>query len=120
MPSEALIVVDVEVDDAIYIGNSSHNEYMPWKVSDRKSKTVQRKNLIDDIPVRMTRSRTAQELPKIEDNAKFPHIPVWTGFKNINIEIMECLVVMESVYNVDAHKSPALLSYIANKLFGQQ
>ena len=33
---------------------------------------------------------------------------------------MECLVVMEIIYNVDAHESPALLCYIANKLFGQQ
>ena len=27
---------------------------------------------------------------------------------------------MECIYNVDAHKSLALLCYIANKLFGQQ
>ena len=33
---------------------------------------------------------------------------------------MVCLVVMKSVYNVDARKSLALLCYIANKLFGQQ
>ena len=33
---------------------------------------------------------------------------------------MECFVVMESIYNVDACKTPALLCYIANKLFGQQ
>ena len=33
---------------------------------------------------------------------------------------MECLVVMECIYNVDACKMPALLCYIANKLFGQQ
>ena len=33
---------------------------------------------------------------------------------------MECSVVMECIYNVDACKTPALLCYIANKLFGQQ
>ena len=33
---------------------------------------------------------------------------------------MECFVVMECIYNVDACKTPALLCYIANKLFGQQ
>ena len=33
---------------------------------------------------------------------------------------MECLVVMKCIYNYDAHKSPALLCYITNKLFGQQ
>ena len=43
-----------------------------------------------------------------------------TSFKIINIDIMECSVVMECIYNVDACKIPALLCYIANKLFGQQ
>ena len=33
---------------------------------------------------------------------------------------MECFVVTECIYNVDACKIPALLRYIANKLFGQQ
>ena len=33
---------------------------------------------------------------------------------------MECFVVTECIYNVDACKTPALLCYIANKLFGQQ
>ena len=33
---------------------------------------------------------------------------------------MECLVVMECIYNVDAHKRLDLLCYIANKLFGQE
>ena len=44
-----------------------------------------------------------------------------TSFKNINIDIMECFIVMEYIYNVDAcNKTPALLHYIANQLFGQQ
>ena len=50
----------------------------------------------------MRRSRADQELPGIESNAN-PHILVRTGFKN-NIDIMKCLVVMGSVYNVDSHK----------------
>ena len=33
---------------------------------------------------------------------------------------MKCLLVMRNIYNVDACKSPTLLCYIANKLFGQQ
>ena len=32
---------------------------------------------------------------------------------------MECFIVTECIYNVDACKTPALLCYIANKLFGQ-
>ena len=43
-----------------------------------------------------------------------------TSFKNINIDTMECFVVMECICNVDACKTPALLCYTANKLFGQQ
>ena len=66
-----------------------------------KSKIVPRKNSMDEIPVRMTSSRTAL-ITRIESNAKFPHRPVQTGFKNIIIKIMECLVVMENIYNVDA------------------
>ena len=38
----------------------------------------------------------------------------------INIDIMECFIVMECIYNVDSCEIPALLCYIANKLFGQQ
>ena len=48
--SEALIAVDLEVNDAIYLENSSDNEYMPGKTRDRKSKTVQRKHSIDEAP----------------------------------------------------------------------
>ena len=33
---------------------------------------------------------------------------------------MECFVVMECICNVDACKTPVLLCYTANKLFGQQ
>ena len=33
---------------------------------------------------------------------------------------MECLVVMESKYKVEARKCPQLLAYIANTVFGQE
>ena len=32
---------------------------------------------------------------------------------------MECLVVMECIYNGDARKSPDLLCFVASKSFGQ-
>ena len=38
----------------------------------------------------------------------------------MNTDIMEFLVVMECIYNVNARKSPTLLSYIATTLFEQQ
>ena len=57
--SEALISLEFEVNDALYREYSSDNEYMHGKTSDRKSKIV-RKNSIDQTPVKMTSSRTAQ------------------------------------------------------------
>ena len=33
---------------------------------------------------------------------------------------MKCFVVMECIYNLGEFKTPALLCYIANKLYGQQ
>ena len=58
--SETLVSVELEVDDAIYLEHSSDNEYMRGKTSHQKSKIVQRKNSMDETPVRMTSSRTAQ------------------------------------------------------------
>ena len=83
--SEALISLDLEVDDALYLEHSSGNEYTHRKISDRKSKTVQQKNSVDETIVRMTsfRSfRTTRKLPEIEGNAKFLHIEVQTGLKH--------------------------------------
>ena len=85
MSSEALISVDLEVDEALYLEHSSGNEYTHGKISDRKSKTVQQQNSVDETIVRMTsfRSfRTTKKLPEIESNAKFPHIQVQTGLKH--------------------------------------
>ena len=42
------------------------------------------------------------------------------SFENTNIDIMERFVVMKCICDVDACKTPALLCYISNKLFGQQ
>ena len=49
----------------------------------------------------------------------FLTIPTRSGYKSINNDIMETLIVMESVYKVPARKSLHLLAYIANKLFHQ-
>ena len=106
-----MVSVELELDDALYLEHPSENEYM---TSDRKPKTVQRKNSMDEIPVGITTSKAAQKLSEIESNAKFPHILLQTCFKIINIGIKEWLVVMQNNYNVDACKSPALLCYIAS------
>ena len=38
----------------------------------------------------------------------------------MRVDIMECLVVTESVFNVEARKSIKLLAYVTNQLFGQK
>ena len=58
--SEALVSVELKVDDAVYLEHSSGNEYMRGKTSHQKSKIGQRKNSMDETPARMTSSRTAQ------------------------------------------------------------
>ena len=46
--SEALISVELEVDDALYLEHSNDNKYMHDKTNDRKSKTVHRRNSMDE------------------------------------------------------------------------
>ena len=50
----------------------------------------------------------------------FLQIEVKTRLKSSNVNVMECLVVMQAVYKVEARKAPRLLAYIGNNLFGQQ
>ena len=59
MSLEALISVELEVDDALYLEHSSDNEHMHGKTGGIKSKIVQQKNSVDETPIRMTSSRTA-------------------------------------------------------------
>ena len=49
----------------------------------------------------------------------FPQIPVRTGYRTIDVNIMETLVVMESAFKVEERKCTQLLAFIANKIFGQ-
>ena len=74
MSSEALISVELEVDDALHLEHSNDSEYTRGKINDRKSKTVQWNNSKNETPVRMMSSRTAPKLPEIESNAKSFHI----------------------------------------------
>jgi len=54
------------------------------------------------------------------DGVILPQIPVRTGYRTIKLDVMETLVVMESVYKVEQRKCTELLAFIANKIFGQK
>ena len=71
------------------------------------------------IPTRSSiRSPTSTDT--MGSDASFPQIPVQTSFKTFNTDIIVALVVMESVYKVDARKAPNLLMYVVNKVFKQK
>ena len=53
------------------------------------------------------------------NNDSFPKKPVRTSFKDIDRDIIEVMVTMESSYNVEQRKVAPLLAYIMNKLAGQ-
>lgn len=46
----------------------------------------------------MTTRKPNETLQLKDDDENFPHIPVRSEYRTIDINIMECLVVMESVY----------------------
>lgn len=54
-----------------------------------------------------------------KSNVLYPQVPVRTGYKTFNMDVIEALTVMESVYKVDAHEASGLLAYIANKEFNR-
>lgn len=93
------------------------DEFIPGKCSNRASKTVKRSHTHSmetrgnlDAPTFSSSSTSATDFPKISTR---------TGYKTVNLDIMECLVVMESVFKVAGNKAPKLLCYIANKVFKQ-
>ena len=63
------------------------------------------------------KSKTPYE--SLPESTYFPKIPARSGYRSINKDIMETLIVMESVYKVPARKSLHLLAYIGKKLFNQ-
>ena len=48
----------------------------------------------------------------------FPQIPVRSGYRTIDVNIKETLVVMESAFKVEERKCTQLLAFIARKIFG--
>ena len=112
---ESLIEVEEIEGEELLIDSDSDSEFTPSKTSARTPKTTTFKSPEYVTPV----TRRNRETESITESNIFPSISVRSGFKDINADVMECLVVMESVYKVDARKSPHLLAYIANKLLGQ-
>ena len=105
--------VDVKDDDK----DEEHDrDFQPGTASFRRSsctKNVEKSSIA-------TRSSSEQSHQHTVGNeGRFPDIPVRTGYKTFNTDIIECLTVMQSVYKVDARKARELLAYIANKIFQQ-
>ena len=97
-----------------YNNDACDEEFTPGKTALKSPKTM--KSIKSP---RMTRS-TLEFEQSAKQTELFPPIPVRTGYKTINPDIMECLVVMESKFKVDERKCAELLAYIANKVFHQK
>ena len=76
-------------------------------------KTVKQK-----VKPAQTRSRT-EETSEQPTNQSFPNIPVRTGYKTFNMDIIEVMVVAESKFGVERRKVGGLVCYIMNRLAGQ-
>ena len=82
--------------------------YVPGKSSLKQSTTISPEN--QEKHSMKTRSNIHSVV--IDDiKEQFPQIPVWTGYKTFNIDIIEALAVM-----VDGRKTPSLVRYIGNKV----
>ena len=64
-------------------------------------------------------SKTMKHKESITAKEEFPKIHVRKGYKTINKDILEALVVIESVFKVEARKAPHLLAYVGRKIFNQ-
>ena len=67
----------------------------------------------------LRKSKRIRSSSPLKTSKRSTNIKVRSGFKTFNEDIMECLVIMESVYKVDGRKAPFLLKYIANSVFKQ-
>ena len=77
-------------------------------------------NIVPDEEYLPCSSRSSPRAAKVDlEEASFPQIPVRSGYRAININIMETLVVMQSSFKVEERKCTQLLAFIANKIFGQ-
>ena len=65
-------------------------------------------------------SKTRAGPSQVDSRSDFPQIPIRTGYKTFNMDLVEALVMMESKFKVNGRKAPELLAYIANKLFKQE
>ena len=79
-------------------------------------KTVKQK-----VKPAQTRSRSHDTLAEHKCcSDTFPDIPVRSGYKTFNMDIIEVLVVVESKFGVERRKEGGLLCYIMNRLAGQK
>ena len=97
-------------------GSDEDNEYQPSKSSYRMPTVVSN---VQTRPLGV-KTRSSNSSPVTLPPQEFPDIPVRTGYKTFNIDIMEALVVMEAVFKVDARKARQLLAFVSNKVFKQK
>ena len=90
-------------------------EFTPGKTNDIHPKTTRSSS--KETPDTCLRSKKDES---DKEQNLFPLLKVRYGYKDIDPDVMECIVIMESVSKVDAGQRPSLLAYIANKLFGQK
>ena len=77
-------------------------------------------NIVLDEEYLPCSSRSSSRAAKVDfEETSFPQIPVQSGYRAIDVNIMEILVVMQSSSKVEERKCTQLLAFIANKIFGQ-
>ena len=77
-------------------------------------------NIVPDEKYLPCSSRSSSRAAKVDlEEASFPQIPVRSGYRTIDVNIMEALVVMQSSFKVEERKCTQLLAFIANKILGQ-
>ena len=115
-------ISDIEGAEIANEEDAEDSSFIPGKSSSRQSTVISSEN--QEKHCMRTRSQLkSQETDDTNDicdrGEPFPQIPIRTGYKTFNIDIIESLAVIESVYKVDGRKAPSLLMYIGNKIFKQ-
>ena len=113
---ELLGTVDTEAFAASFDDDNS-NEFTPAAYL-KPSKVVRTSSAT--VP-RSTRSSSCNQSDNSGKNLRaFPDIPVRSGYRKLDMEIVEVMVDMECIFKVDQRQVAPCLAYIMNKLAGQK
>ena len=105
-----------ETDDSESVGiqRQDSNEYFKVSSKVEPSKVVKILSKVDKPS-----TRSGKEGDSSQENHSFPQKPVRNSLKDIDSDIVETMVTMESTFNVKQRKVAPLLASIMNKLAGQ-